>query len=102
MLVSGDCDGINKIWDLRMVKEWKHFDSGLCSSNCAIFDKSSKYILVANEDNTIKMFNIESNNPNEKESELKGHDDAVLDLVWDNNKDGYLVSASSDCSFRLW
>ena len=102
MLVSGDCDGINKIWDLRMVKEWKHFDSGLCSSNCAIFDKSSKYILVANEDNTIKMFNIESNNPNEKESELKSHDDAVLDLVWDNNKDGYLISASSDCSFRLW
>ena len=38
----------------------------------------------------------------EKESELKGHDDAVLDLCFDNGKDGYLITASSDCSFRIW
>ena len=32
----------------------------------------------------------------EKESELKGHDDAVLDLCFDNGKDGYLITASFD------
>jgi hypothetical protein len=32
----------------------------------------------------------------EKENELKGHDDEVLDLCFDNNKDGCLLSASSD------
>jgi WD40 repeat protein len=99
MIVSGDCDGINKIWDIRMVKETCQFDSGLSSSNCAIFDKSNKYIVVANEDSTIKIFNI---NSKEKEGELKGHEDAVLDLCWDNNKEGILISASSDCSFKIW
>jgi len=99
MIVSGDCDGINKIWDIRMVKEYKQFDSGLSSSNCAIFDRSNKYIIVANEDSTIKLFNLETN---DKESELKSHEDAVLDLCFDNNKDGVLISASSDCSFRIW
>jgi len=38
----------------------------------------------------------------EKEGEFKGHEDAVLDLIWDNSKDGYLISSGSDCSFRLW
>lgn len=38
----------------------------------------------------------------EKEAELKGHEDAVLDLAFDNGREGYLVSASSDCSFRVW
>lgn len=99
LIVSGDSDGINKVWDIRMVKEACQFDSGLSSSNCAIFDKSNKYVIVANEDSTIKMFNMETQ---EKENELKGHEDAVLDLCFDNNKDGALISASSDCSFRIW
>jgi WD40 repeat protein len=82
-----------------MVKEMAQFDSGLASANSAIFDKSCTYVLVASEDSTIKMFNLLSK---EKESELKGHDDAVLDLCLDNGKEGYLISASSDCSFRVW
>jgi len=99
MIVSGDCDGINKVWDIRMVKEACQFDSGLTSSNCAIFDKSSNFIVVANEDSTIKMFNLTTK---EKEGELKGHEDAVLDLCWDSGKEGMLISSSSDCSFKIW
>ncbi len=38
----------------------------------------------------------------EKEAELKGHEDAVLDLCFDNGKENMLISASSDCSFRIW
>ena len=38
----------------------------------------------------------------EKEGELKGHEDAVLDITFDWGKDGYLVSAGADCSFRIW
>jgi WD40 repeat protein len=98
-IVSGDCDGINKVWDVRMVKEVCQFDSGLSSSNCAIFDKSNSYIIVANEDATIKLFNLTTK---EKEGELKGHEDAVLDLCFDNNKEGCMISTSSDCSFKIW
>ena len=99
MIVSGDADGINKIWDIRMVKEARQIDIGLCASNCAIFDKSNKYIIVGASDSTIKIFDMLSG---EKENELKGHEDEVLDLCFDNNKDGCLLSASSDCSWRIW
>jgi len=99
-IVSSDCDGITKIWDVRMVKQEMQFDSGLTSANCALFDKSCSYVYVASEDNSIKIFNVLNG---EKEGELKGgHDDSVLDLCWDNSADGYLLSASADCSFRLW
>jgi WD40 repeat protein len=54
---------------------------------------------VASEDATIKVFNVGTG---EKEGELKGHEDAVLDLSWDNSAEGFLISAGSDCSFRLW
>jgi len=55
-IVSADCDGITKIWDVRMVKEEFQFDSGLTSANCAIFDKSCSSVYVASEDGTIKVF----------------------------------------------
>lgn len=97
--MSADCDGITKIWDFRMVKEEKSLDSGLTSANCAIFDKSQTYVYVASEDATIKVFSVETG---EKMTELKGHEDAVLDLTFDNSKEGFLISASADCSFRIW
>lgn len=99
MIVSGDCDGINKVWDIRMVKELCQLDSGLSSSNCAIFDRSGKFVVVANENSSIKIFNLQTR---EKEGELKGHEDSVLDLCWDNSKEPLLVSGSADCSWRLW
>jgi len=82
-----------------MVKQIQNFDSGLNSANCAIYDRSGQYVYVASEDSTIKVFNTLTG---EKDGELKGHEDAVLDLTWDNQKDGYLISAGGDCSFRLW
>ena len=98
-IASADCDGITKVWDVRMVRELCQFDSGLASANCARFDKSGQYVLVASEDTTVKVFNIQTK---EKENELKGHEDAVLDLCFDNSKEGYLITSSSDCSFRVW
>ena len=97
--MSADCDGISKVWDVRMVKEEMQFDSGLTSANCAIFDKACQSVFVASEDSTIKVFNLLTK---EKDGELKGHEDAVLDLTFDGGKDGYLVSAGADCSFRIW
>ena len=97
--MSGDCDGITKVWDIRMVKELMQFDSGLTSANCAIFDKTGQFVYVASEDAIIRVFNTETR---EKEGELKGHEDNVLDLCWDSQKEGYLISASADCSFRIW
>jgi len=82
-----------------MVKEERSFDSGLTSANCAIFDKASQSVYVASEDASIKIFSM---NTGEKEGELKGHEDSVLDLTFDSQREGYLISASADCSFRIW
>jgi WD40 repeat protein len=82
-----------------MVKQACQFDSGLTSANCSVFDRSGSFVYVASEDSSIKIFNTKTL---EKDGELKGHEDAVLDLTWDNSKEGYLISAGSDCSFRLW
>ena len=64
-----------------MVKQVAQFDSGLTSANCAIFDKSGSFVYVASDDSSIKVFNTTTQ---EKDGELKGHEDAVLDLCWDN------------------
>lgn len=80
-VVSSDCDGITKVWDVRMVKEERSFDSGLTSANCAIFDKACQSVYVASEDSSIKVFSLSSG---EKEGELKGHEDSVLDLTFDS------------------
>ena len=82
-----------------MVKQAVQFDSGLTSANCAIFDKAGAFVYVASDDSTIKVFNTATH---EKDGELKGHEEAVLDLSWDNSKDGFLISSRSDCSFRMW
>ena len=41
-------------------------------------------------------------NSGEKEGELKGHEDAVLDICFDYAKEGYLISAGADSFFRIW
>lgn len=82
-----------------MVKEEMSFDSGMTSANCAVFDKSSSLVYVASEDASIKIFNTHTR---EKETELKGHEGAVLDLCWDNTADGSLISAGEDASFKTW
>lgn len=98
-MASCDSDGVTRTWDIRMVKEVQQYDSGLNSANCAVFDRSGTFLYVASDDTTIKVFNV---NTGEREGELKGHEDAVLDLCWDNQKDGFLISSGSDCSFRMW
>jgi WD40 repeat protein len=56
-------------------------------------------VVIGSEDGTIKMYNLTSG---EKEGELKGHEDAVNQVIVDSSKDGYVISASSDCTFRVW
>jgi len=98
-LISTDSDGIVKIWDIRMVKEIHSYDCGMASSNCAVFDASGQIAYIGSEDSTVKVYNI---NSGEKETELKGHEDSVNAIVMDSSKDGFMFTASSDCTFRIW
>ena len=101
MIASTDSDGIVKVWDVRMVKENAEFDTGMASANCAAFDPSGEMLVIGSEDGTIKLQNIVSG---EREDELKASDsDSINCVVVDNSKEGaMIISASSDCTFRIW
>jgi WD40 repeat protein len=82
-----------------MVKETQQFDCGMASANCAVLDPAAELVYIGSEDSQIKVYNAHTG---EKETELKGHEDAVNQLLVDSSKDSYLFSASSDCTFRIW
>jgi WD40 repeat protein len=54
-LASCDSDGIVKVWDVRMVKEKNHYDSGDFSVNSVDFDRSGTILETANTE--IKIYN---------------------------------------------
>ncbi len=53
---------------------------------------------MASDDGNIKILNDTNN---KIEVTLKGHEDAVLDVLFDYNSK-LLVSSSADFSFRVW
>lgn len=83
-----------------MIKELHQYDSGMASVNTAKFDKSGTTCMVGSEDGIVRLFNTVSH---EKEGELRGHEDAVLDICMDPiSKEGYVITASADHTFRVW
>jgi len=61
-------------------------------------DKSGVMIATGNDEGLIKLFNDQTS---KLEHTLKGHEDAVQDVVFDYNSK-MLVSCGSDCSVRVW
>jgi WD40 repeat protein len=97
ILASCDADGIVKFWDVRMVREIESFDECKQSANCLSFDRSGNILAVGYDDSNIRLFN----GIKKSDSLLKGHEDAVLDVLYDPNNVS-LLSASSDRSFKIW
>ncbi len=97
ILASCDADGIVKFWDVRMVREIDSFDECKQSANCLCFDRSGNILAVGYDDSNIRLFN----GIKKSDSLLKGHEDAVLDVLYDPNNVS-LLSASSDRSFKIW
>lgn len=71
--------------------------------------RAGSIMAVASDDGTIKVFNVvlaASNDPAQQQramvGELRGHDEAVLSLCLEPTADKYLVSSSSDTSYRIW
>lgn len=96
-IVSADADGIVKTWDCRMVTELQNIVVGNRPATHAIFDQSGQRIIVANDDASIKIYESNGNFM----SELAGHEDGVNCLTFDH-KSRQLITASSDCTFRIW
>ncbi|GAQ78248.1 WD-40 repeat domain-containing protein [Klebsormidium nitens] len=97
-IASVDADGVVKLWDVRMVTERLTINVGPHPANKAAFDPSGEVLAIASEDGSIKCFQAHDSVPI---CELRGHEDAVQCLVFDN-AGKYLVSGGSDHTFRLW
>ena len=96
-VASCDADGIVKFWDVRMIKQLASFDECKQSANCLTFDKSGHVCCVGYDDSNIRLFV----NGNKSETMFKGHEDGVLDLMYDPNN-ASLLSCSSDRTFKIW
>jgi WD40 repeat protein len=61
-------------------------------------DKSGVTVVVGYDDSNIRIFNTKSL---KQETIYKGHDDAILDILYDPNNKA-LVSCGADKTFRIW
>ena len=98
MIVSSDADGVVKVWDVRMVAEMGQIDAGQYPINKVAIDRGGLRAVAASDDGTIKVLNLENFT---MATTLTGHEGAVQCVALAPN-DAYLVSGSSDNTFRVW
>lgn len=98
MIISSDADGVVKAWDVRMVAELGSIETGNHPINKITLDRSGKRAFVACDDATIKILDMVKFGVI---GEMTGHDDAVQCVGLSPN-DAYMVSGSSDSTFRIW
>lgn len=97
-MVSVDTEGVVKCWDLRKWKLENEIDCGPHPANGVDLDPSGKFGFVASDDGNVKIIDLDNF---KVEGELRGHEDAVLDVVTDIiNKE--IVTCSADTTFRTW
>lgn len=108
-VASTDADGVVKLWDVRKVSEFCSVFAGPHPANGCAFDRSGSILAVASDDGTIKVLNVDmaaSQSAEDKTSahltDLRGHDEPVQCVVFEPNSNKYLVSSSSDASYRVW
>merc|ERR1711964_464636 len=98
-IVSCDADGIVKLWDVRVVSEFLQIDTGQHPANAASMDRSGKVLAIASGDASVKLFDTEQKI---FIMNMEGHEDSVQDVAFEPTGSKYLLSASSDCTFRIW
>merc|ERR550514_2441915 len=98
-IVSCDADGIVKLWDVRVVSEYLQIDTGQHPANAASWDKSGTVLSIASGDASVKLFDVDKK---VFIMNLEGHEDSVQDVAFEPTNNKYLVSCSSDSTFRIW
>lgn len=74
------------------------FQESNLPANSLTIDRSGTVLAVGYEDSNIRLFNVKNLR---MDTIYKGHEDAVLELMFDpNNKS--LISTSADKTFRIW
>jgi WD40 repeat protein len=115
LVVSGDSDGVVKLWDIRMVQERQSINTvvDIVSNNtggavlagelsrvpvnAVTFDVSGERVIVASDSGHVLTYGLDGTHL----GSLIGHEKGAQSVVVDP-KGSFVVSASADCSFRLW
>lgn len=97
-IASSDSDGVVKVWDVRMVQERLEIRTSDTPANASAFDRSGALLAIGSEDGNIYLHKVDTG---DEVTTLKGHDDAVQDLVFDVNGK-FLLSGGADNTFRYW
>ncbi len=110
-IASGDADGVVRLWDVRMVAERGAVAAGRHPLNKLAFDRSGAVVAAASDDGGIKLVDVaamalfgagaDGGGARSSGGELRGHDDAVQAVGFDPTGK-FIISAGSDCTFRLW
>jgi WD40 repeat protein/outer membrane murein-binding lipoprotein Lpp len=108
-VASTDADGVVKLWDVRKVSEFCQIYAGPHPANHCAFDRSGSVLAVASDDGSVKVFNVDTAASDSLEqraaahlNDLRGHEEPVQCVAFEPNGNKYLVSSSSDASYRLW
>jgi WD40 repeat protein len=99
VIVSGDADGVVKIWDIRMVAELGTIDVGQYPINKVAIDRSGTKVLAASDDGNVKV--LDAKKFSVVGGDLLGHDGPVQSVCIAAN-DSFFISGSSDCTFKIW
>lgn len=97
-IISADADGVVKVWDIRMVTEVGSIDVGQYPINKIALDRSGTRGVAASDDGTVKILNLRDFTVI---GQWDGHDGAVQSAAIAPN-DGYVVTGSSDATFKFW
>ena len=97
-IVSCDADGTVKAWDMRMVTELGSIETGRYPVNKVVVDRGGHRVSAACDDGSIKIIDLDNFSVI---STLTGHDGPVQCVAMAAN-DAFMVSGSSDCTFKIW
>ena len=99
-VVSADADGWVRLWDIRKVAEVAAIQASEHPCNSACFDQSGSVIAVACDDSLVRCYEASTGN---LLSTMQGHTDAVQCAIFGRNAaQPFLITGSTDCSFRTW
>ena len=108
--LASNGDVFDRLWDMqsdappfKQIPFNEHPQAPVYSlhTHTPIFSRDGKWLVTGGANNTIRLWDLGSNDPMSQFYDLKGHDDPITAMAISPNG-RWLVSGSDDGSIRLW
>ncbi|KAJ1503919.1 hypothetical protein HMI56_001888 [Coelomomyces lativittatus] len=98
LLVTGDSEGMLKLWDPRTTHELLSVTLGPSPINQVVLDPAHSTVAAASQDGHCKIFSIKE----QIKRDFIAHQDAVQACLFCPMQPEYLITCSSDHTIKLW